>query len=175
MTRHTGITVHRRRRVELTTRDGCDNATERSYDKGGGMQITITAADWGVVCVQDGLLEEICLRLADGETLKELAEAWGVPCGRVQAWVMADEARYEAYSRALEVHAHTLMAEVVKIADEGECLGRDKLRIETRFRVAAAHAKARYGVEAGAGRTTVQVVVNRGGLPAPGWQAGDPS
>lgn len=128
------------------------------------MQLPVRAETWDALSQQPGVLEELCLRLADGETIKDLARAWGVPTGRVQAWLLADETRYQAYCRALEVHAHTLMAEVVGIADHGEDLRRDQLRIETRFRVAAHHAKARYGEEGGRPRTTVQVVVQRVGV-----------
>ncbi len=122
------------------------------------MQI-VQSQGWESLQAEPGLLEELCLRLADGETVRELAEAWGVPCGRVQAWVMADEGRYTAYCRAQETYAHTLMSEVVAIADEGKNLGRDKLRIETRFRVAAAWAKGRYGEQGGGGKTSIHVVV----------------
>jgi len=41
-------------------------------------------------------------------------------------------------------------------------LGRDKLRIETRFKVAAAHAKGRYGGAEGMSAPKVQIVVQRG-------------
>ena len=49
-----------------------------------------------------------------------------------------------------------------RIADEGDDTQRDRLRIETRFKVAAAHARDRYGVQAASGPTqAVQVIVQR--------------
>jgi hypothetical protein len=121
----------------------------------------------------DWTLEELFQRMADGETLYEVCGAWDVPTGRVLTWLMADEKRHAMYLRALEVAAHGLVAQTVEIADEqpgqtasggtdAGAVAHAKLRIETRFRVAAAHAKQMYGgKDVGGGGITV--VVNRGG------------
>lgn len=80
------------------------------------------------------------------ETLQEICKAWDVPFGRVMAWLMADAKRYAQYERALEVAAHALVAETVDIADnESPATQRDRLRVETRFRVARHHAPEKYG------------------------------
>jgi hypothetical protein len=117
-------------------------------------------------------LEELFQRMADGETLYEVCRAWDVPTGRVLTWLMADEKRHAMYLRALEVAAHGLVAQTVEIADEqpgqtasggtdAGAVAHAKLRIETRFKVAAAHAKQMYGgKDVGGGGITV--VVNRG-------------
>lgn len=78
--------------------------------------------------------------------LPEICREWDVPYGRVLAWLMADADRYAVYQRALEVQAHLLVAETVSIADDPENdVARDKLRVETRFRVAKHHASKVYG------------------------------
>jgi len=130
----------------------------------------------------DWTLEELFQRMADGETLYEVCSAWDVPTGRVLTWLMADEKRHAMYLRALEVAAHGLVAEAVGIADEpanvlasgatdAGAVAHAKLRIETRFRVAQAHAKQMYGgKDVGGGGITV--VVNRGGSRNPGADDG---
>lgn len=102
-------------------------------------------------------------RIADGETLQAIAQAWQIPVGRMVRWVLSDPDRTTAYRQAQEAAAHALIAEVVGIADQDhDDVARDKLRIDTRFKVAAAHARDRYGLQAGAGPTQqVQVIVQR--------------
>ena len=80
------------------------------------------------------------------EGLPAICTAWGVPYGRVLTWLMADANRYAVYERALEVAAHALVAETVEIADnDSPATQRDRLRVDTRFRVAKHHAPERYG------------------------------
>lgn len=134
--------------------------------------------------VAPATLEELFQRMADGETLYEVCRAWDVPTGRVLTWLMADEKRHAMYLRALEVAAHGLVAEAVGIADEppgttaqgstdAGAVAHAKLRIETRFKVAAAHAKQMYGgKDVGGGGITV--VVNRGGRNAAQDDGTDP-
>jgi hypothetical protein len=108
----------------------------------------------------------------DGEVvyqgLPEICREWDVAYGKVLTWLMADERRYGIYQRCLEVQAHHLVGEVVGIADappvavlddkgkpirddDGEVVtvrnnvARDKLRVETRLRVAKHHASKLYG------------------------------
>ena len=123
---------------------------------------------WAAIADEPSTATVLWTRIAEGETLRGIAASWAVPVGRMLAWVMHDEDRYAAYRKATEVAAHVLMSEVIAIADQdGPDLGRDKLRIETRFKVAAAHAKDRYGVQAAhGGSTNVQVIVQRHGPPA---------
>lgn len=92
--------------------------------------------------------------------LPEICRSWDVPYGKVLLWLMSDEKRYELYKRALEVQAHALVSETVGIADEGVDTQRDKLRIETRLKVAEKHAPGMYGKAEG-GASGITVVVNR--------------
>ena len=106
-------------------------------------------------------------RVAEGETVAAIARAWDVPAGRLMGWLVADEERTRQYETAQQVHAHMLVEEAVGIADqEGGDVARDKLRIDTRFKLAAHHAKERYGAQGtGGGGTRVQVVVQRSPQP----------
>lgn len=104
---------------------------------------------------EERTLDEMAQRMGgavvmDGEPvyqgLPEICRDWDVPYGRVLAWLMADADRYAVYQRCLEVQAHLLVAETVGIADDPENdVARDKLRVETRFRVAKHHASKVYG------------------------------
>lgn len=112
---------------------------------------------------QDNTLDILCQRVAEGESVKEIARAWDIPHGRLSAWLLADASRCAQYFRAQQVHAHTLVEEAVSIADnpDGD-VKRDKLRIETRFQTAAYHARERYGETGKSGSSTkIQVIVNR--------------
>jgi len=104
---------------------------------------------------EERTLDEIAQRMGgavvvDGvpvyQGLPEICRDWDVPYGRVLAWLMADAERYAVYQRCLEVQAHLLVAETVSIADDPvNDVARDKLRVETRFRVAKHHASKVYG------------------------------
>ena len=114
-------------------------------------------------------LEELFQRMSGGEGLSKLCQAWDVPYGRVLTWLMADVKRYEVYLRALEVGAHLEVQEAKEIADEvalepdperREVLrGAAKLRVETRFRRAKAHAPKLYGDNAREGGGQMKVVL----------------
>lgn len=131
----------------------------------------------------DATLEEMFQRMTgamrDGEGepvyegLPAICREWDVPYGRVMTWLMADAERYAVYQRALEVQAHALVAETVGIADdtalEGRDVARDKLRVETRFRVAKHHAAKVYGEKVDVNHNVVpvfNVVINAGASPA---------
>ena len=91
-------------------------------------------------------LDVIAQRVAEGEGLPVICEAWDVPYGRVLTWLMADVQRYQVYLRALEMASHALVAETVKLADGADpaTVGKATLQVNTRFRVAKHHAPALY-------------------------------
>lgn len=113
-------------------------------------------------------MDLVGLRLAEGEKLKDVAAAWMVPYPRLLAWILGDEVRQQHYVRALELQAHHLIAETVGIADavaaatEPAMVAAAKLRIETRFKIAAHHARGLYGESKGGGGAVVNVIVQRG-------------
>ena len=123
----------------------------------------VRAARVAYMLAQPTTLAIVTERVAEGETVREVARVWDVPAGRLMGWLVADEERTRQYETAQQVHAHMLVEEAVGIADqEGGDVARDKLRIDTRFKLAAHHAKERYGAQGtGGGGTRVQVVVER--------------
>lgn len=120
-------------------------------------------------------------RVASGERLRDVAKSWDVSHGRLLRWLGEDEKRYEGYKRALELGSYELVEDALEIADgEGReavydsrgnlvdpYLPRDKLRVETKFRVAAARNRGVYGeavqTTGAAVRSSITVIVNRGG------------
>jgi hypothetical protein len=114
----------------------------------GRLEYVIEQADTMAIVVQ---------RLSGGETLKEIAKAWEVPYGRFAQWIVEDRGRSEQYNGALKIWADSLAQECVAIADEqGEVskrdgtsydpdVPRDKLRIETRLKLAGKWDRSRYG------------------------------
>jgi len=120
------------------------------------------------------LLDEMVQRMCGGdggyEGLPAICAVWDVPYGRVLAWLMADESRYAVYARALEMQAKGLVSETVALADGGgEDVARDKLRVDTRFRLAKYHDNKTYGdkVEhSGLSAPVFLVTINAGVQPA---------
>lgn len=136
-------------------------------------------------------LDELTQRMTGGtgecEGLPAICRAWDVPYGKVMLWLMANEGRYARYNRALEVQAKALVAETVSLADgqpvavvgpdgkplydeDGELItverdvARDKLRVDTRFRLAKYHDSAVYGDKATVSAGTAAVDAGLVGL-----------
>ncbi len=96
-------------------------------------------------------------RLSEGETLKQIAKDWEIPYGRLAQWVIEDRERSEQYNVALKIWADSLAQECLAISDEqaevekrdgttfDPDVPRDKLRIDTRLRLAGKWDRNRYG------------------------------
>lgn len=114
--------------------------------------------------IADPLTPEILRqRQGEGETLREIAESWVVPYGRLLSWVAQQGDLSDELRRAREVHAHELVAEAVEIADtpqvgvrtkttedgtetvEEDMLGHRKLQVDTRLKAARAFLPKVYG------------------------------
>lgn len=97
----------------------------------------------------DEFLDLIVQRMTGSELgyegLPAICRALDVPYGKVMGWLMADAERYGLYDRALAVQAKALVSEAVEIADAGDDVARDKLRVDTRFRLAKYHDSKVYG------------------------------
>jgi hypothetical protein len=99
----------------------------------------------------DEIADEICERLAEGESLRAICKSDGMPrMSSVFRW-LADEANErfrEQYARAREEQAEALADEIVTIAD-GETpnadSARDRLRVDARKWVAAKLKPKKYG------------------------------
>lgn len=98
-------------------------------------------------------------RVCDGETLRDIAKSWEIPVGKFVEWFSTQHA--ELYDAALKVRADELAHQAIAIADEqsevvkenGETydpdVPRDKLRVDTRLKLAAKWDRKRYGDDAG--------------------------
>lgn len=96
-------------------------------------------------------------RLADGETLKEIAKEWQVPRGAFVLWFTTTFP--ELYDAALKVRADEIAHEALAISDEQALaiskqgtpydpdVPRDKLRVDTRLKLASQWDRARYGAK----------------------------
>ena len=74
--------------------------------------------------------EEICARLADGESLRSICLSDHLPEARtVHRWLVTDDAFRQQYARAREIQADTLFDECLDIADDStgdrKVVGRD--------------------------------------------------
>ena len=67
------------------------------------------------------LANEICRRLADGLTLREVCRAEGMPSeSTVRAWALEDREGFSTqYARAREIGYQSMADELVEIADDG--------------------------------------------------------
>jgi hypothetical protein len=117
----------------------------------------------------DETLDEIVQRMTGSagsyEGLPAICRAWDVPYGKVIGWLMADAERYAVYDRALAFQAKALVSEAVGIADEGEDVARDKLRVETRFRLAKYHDSKVYGDKVDVNHNVAPVFIINAALP----------
>lgn len=111
-------------------------------------------------------------RVADGETLKEIAQEWQIPRGAFVLWFTTKFP--ELYDAALKARADDLAHEALAIADEqsevvkenGQTydpdVPRDKLRVDTRLKLASQWDRARYGAkDTGPAGGGITVVVDR--------------
>ena len=107
------------------------------------------------------LAEEICARLADGQSLRKICLADDMPDQRtVMRWL--SDGRYDAfrqqYARAREMQADTIFDEILDIADDGsndfmgedekyngDAVQRSKLRVDARKWMAGKLAPKKYG------------------------------
>jgi hypothetical protein len=88
-------------------------------------------------------------RIANGDSLRVIADegAWAV--SGLWAWMQADVARVEAYDAALKARAQMLAFEAIEIADsavpESQELVKAKLRVSVREHFAGKWDRGRYG------------------------------
>ncbi|OJY11891.1 MAG: hypothetical protein BGO99_10575 [Nitrosospira sp. 56-18] len=106
----------------------------------------------------------IVQRVADGETLKEIAKDWQIPHGLFYLWIMGSHDRMQAYKRALKVRADQEIHAALKNANseyvmdksgklvldkEGRPISRDvrwaRLQVATSFKAAEKWDRERFG------------------------------
>lgn len=108
-------------------------------------------------------MEIVIQRVIDGESLKQIATAWKLPVTLFVKWISDDDERLTQYEGALRVRADELVHEAIDIAQNGDDIQRDKLVVETKFRVASMWDKQRYGGEKSTGGAGINIIINRGG------------
>jgi hypothetical protein len=96
-------------------------------------------------------------RVAMGETLAEVCKGQGVPYSLVARQIAGTPALKAEYDGALQIWADSLAQETIGIVDgaTAETVGVEKLRSETRLKLAGKLYRERYGE-----REPVQAVVN---------------
>ncbi|MBL4591268.1 MAG: hypothetical protein JKY96_04845 [Phycisphaerales bacterium] len=93
------------------------------------------------------LAEEICRRIADGESLRHVCEDENMPAkGTVFTWLNQHPKFEELYSNARDRQADTLVDDIIEIADD-ERLDpkRARVKIAARQWLAARQAPKKYG------------------------------
>lgn len=107
-------------------------------------------------------------RVCEGETLREVAKAWGLPRGAFTEWYTTEFA--QMYDAALKVRADELAHEALAISDEQALavskqgvefdpdVPRDKLRVDTRMKLISKWDRKRYGEEQDAVRTAPVII-----------------
>jgi hypothetical protein len=65
-----------------------------------------------------GAMDEICQRVAEGETLKAIADGEMVPYGLLQMWITRDAGRLKAYREAERMKAGELIHEAINRSDD---------------------------------------------------------
>lgn len=97
------------------------------------------------------LADEICSRLADGESLRAICCDDDFPSvGTILRWVGENAEFREQYARAREIQAETHANDIVTIADGGKeddsiKTARDRLRVDARKWVASKLLPKKYG------------------------------
>lgn len=99
-------------------------------------------------------------RVTDGETLGEIAKAWGVPRGRFVEWFTTEHGAL--YDAALKVRADELAHQCLEIADTTPnvkgAAALAKLQVDTRLELVKKWDRKRYGDDA-EGSKVVPVII----------------
>lgn len=84
-------------------------------------------------------------RLSEGETLRDIGRAWGVPVGGFTRWF--SEEHCVLYEAALRVRADQLAHEALACADgaDAETVAPARLQVDTRLKLAGKWDRERYG------------------------------
>lgn len=93
------------------------------------------------------IADEICRRLAEGETLRAICRDMEIPISTVLGWVRDDRDGFaEQYARARDIGYEVMADELIDIADGGsDDWQRDRLRVDARKWLLAKALPKRYG------------------------------
>jgi len=117
----------------------------------------------------EGMFERALSHIIQGGSLKSFVneDSRIVEYEAFWRWVRRNPDRYERFKEAQEMRTELLAAELIEIADginaidptSNDSVSRDKLRIDTRWRIMSAHNRLRYG-ENKSSETTVSISVS---------------
>ena len=111
--------------------------------------LTVLIDKTGEEAFQNAVISEVL----EKNSPREIANKLGVSYASLWTWITEDEDRYKAYQSALVGIADDLAHEMLDISDNpSESSAADKLRVETRMKLASKWDRARYGEQ-----TQVQV------------------
>ncbi len=92
------------------------------------------------------LAAEICGRIADGQSVREIARAVDMPArSSIFLWLSKYEAFSDQYAKACEARTQYLADELLDIADADGDVQRDRLRVDTRKWVLSKLVPKKYG------------------------------
>ncbi len=97
---------------------------------------------------EEGTMGVIVQRIAEGETLKQVAQAWQVPHGRLAQWLIEDRNRNELYINACSLRETFRADEIHALTDEVKTkldLGIANLKLKAMQWSAAKWNPARFG------------------------------
>ena len=123
-----------------------------SGGEGGATALTVSdpgpMARFEALVREDGTMGVIVQRIAEGETLRQLAVAWRVPAGRLAQWIIEDRNRNELYINACAIRETFRTDEIHALADDVKDklgLGIANLRLKAIQWAAAKWNPARFG------------------------------
>lgn len=109
----------------------------------------------------EGVLNEVVSRVAEGESLKNIAKTLGTPYSVLWSF-LSQQDRMEKYRMAQEAAADALAHEVLQVADTSEVV-RDK--VDARKWLASKWGKQTYGDKSdGDAKIGITVIVQRDGV-----------
>ena len=92
------------------------------------------------------LADAICTRLAQGESMRSVCRDEDMPVMQTMwRWIREKAEFSEQYARAKQESADAIIEDILDIADEGEDVARDRLRIDARKWVASKLKPKKYG------------------------------
>ena len=91
-------------------------------------------------------MEELAVRIAEGESLKAICATWNIPLGRFAGWIASDPRRQDIYDGAKRLRADAVADELIAIADDGGAdVAHAALRSKVRQWAASKWDRGRYG------------------------------
>ena len=104
-------------------------------------------ARWELVRGEPETMDILALRVMEGEPLRDICRAWGVPHGLVGKWIAESPERMQVYKGALAIWGDAEAQSTIGIADGAspEDMSVCKLQIDTRLKLAAKWNQEMYG------------------------------